>query len=135
MALFPWNEKYSVGVREMDSQHKVLVDILNELFEAMQANKSKEILGTIISKLVNYTKTHFTNEERIMERYGYPDLAAQKKEHLAFINKITEYKNDFESGKVAMSVSITSFLKDWLINHISGIDKKYGPFFNEKGLN
>ena len=134
MALFVWNEKYSVGVREMDTQHKVLVDIINELYQAMQENRSKEIVGPIISKLVNYTKTHFTNEERYMEKYGYPELASQKREHIAFVDKITGYKNDFEAGKVAMTVGMTSFLKDWLINHISGIDKKYGPFFNEKGL-
>jgi len=134
MALFTWSDKYSVGVKDMDNQHKVLVDILNELYEAMQTNQSKEILGKTITKLVSYTKTHFANEERYMEKYNYPGLTEQKKSHIAFVDKITVFKNDYDAGKIAMSVSLTSFLKDWLLTHISGTDKKYGEFFNAKGL-
>jgi len=134
MAIFVWDEKYSVGVRELDTQHKVLIGLLNELFDAMQNGKANEVLGGIISKLVNYTKTHFSTEERYMEQYDYPELAAQKREHNAFTEKVTSFKNDFDAGKVAMSVSITSFLKNWLADHISGSDKKYGPFLNSKGV-
>ena len=134
MALFVWDTKYSVGVRELDSQHKVLVDLLNELFDAMQAGKTNDILGKIIKKLVDYTKTHFATEERYMQQYSYPDLASQKKEHEAFTAKVLAFQEQFDSGRMALSVSVTSFLKDWLVQHISGSDKKYGPFFNSKGL-
>ena len=134
MAFFAWDNKYSVGVREMDSQHKILVDLLNELFEAMNANRSKEILGSTLNKLINYTKTHFAAEEKLMEQYSYPDLAAQKREHIALTNKVVAFKQDFEAGKVSMTVQLTSFLKSWLVDHIAGADKKYGPFFNAKGL-
>lgn len=134
MAFFVWNDSYSVGVKELDSQHKVLVDLLNELFEAMQANKSKEILGGTLNKLVNYTRTHFATEERYMTQYNYPELIAQKREHLVFTDQILNFKNDFDSGKVSLTVQLTSFLKNWLVQHISGSDKKYGPFLNEKGV-
>ncbi len=136
MALFVWDDaKYSVGVREIDSQHKILVDILNNLYEAMQSGKSNEILGGIILKLVNYTKTHFATEERYFDRFGYPETASHKKEHEKFTDKVLAFKKDFDAGRVTMSVSITSFLKDWLASHIQGIDKKYVSFFHSKGLN
>jgi hemerythrin len=134
MAFFTWDDKYSVGVREMDSQHKTLIDLLNELFEAMNANRSKEILGATLSKLVNYTKTHFAAEERLMEQHNYPDLAAQKREHVALTDKVIAFKQDFDAGKVSMSVQLTSFLKSWLVDHIAGADKKYGPYLNSKGV-
>lgn len=134
MALFNWDDKYSVGVRELDNQHKTLVQILNELFEAMQEKRSNDVLGKIISKLIDYTKTHFASEERYMQQYNYPELEAQKREHAAFTQKVLAFKQDFEAGRVALSISITSFLKDWLVNHISGSDKKYGPFLNSKGV-
>lgn len=134
MVLFAWDAKYSVGVRELDAQHKQLVDMLNELYEAMQSQQGNAILGAIINKLVSYTRTHFTTEERYMSQYGYPDLAAQKREHAMFTDKVMAFKNDFDSGRVSITVSVTSFLKTWLMEHISGSDKKYGPFLNAKGV-
>lgn len=134
MAVLNWEDKYSVGVRDLDSQHKQLIAILNELYEAMQAQKTNEVLGQIINKLVNYTKVHFTSEEKYMEQYGYPDIAGQKKEHIAFTEKVLAFQEAFNSGRTSLSVSVTSFVKDWLVNHISVSDKKYGPFLNSKGV-
>lgn len=134
MAFFVWDEKYSVGVRELDSQHKTLVDMLNELFEAMQASKANDVIGGIVKRLVDYTKTHFATEERYMQQHGYPDLASQKAEHAKFAEQVMAFKNDFDSGKVSISVTVTSFLKNWLVQHISGSDKKYAPFFASKGV-
>lgn len=134
MALIVWDDKYSVGVRELDNQHKQLISILNDLYDAMQTQKANDIIGTIITKLVNYTKTHFTTEEKYMTQYAYPDLASQKREHEAFTKKVMDFKESFDSGRTSLSVSVTSFVKDWLVTHISGSDRKYGPFLNSKGV-
>lgn len=132
MAFIVWDEKYSVGVPELDNQHKQLIAILSELYEAMQTQKANDIIGQIISRLVNYTRTHFSTEEKYMERVSYPDLAAQKREHAAFTEKVMKFKEDFDSGRTSMSVSVTSFVKDWLVNHISISDKKYTPYMQSK---
>ena len=134
MVLVAWDDKYSVGVSELDNQHKQLILILNDLYDAMQSQKANDVIGTIITKLVNYTKTHFTTEERYMTQYAYPDLAAQKKEHEIFTKKVMDFKEAFDSGRTSLSVSVTSFVKDWLVSHISGSDRKYGPFLNSKGV-
>lgn len=134
MAFFTWDDKYSVGIRELDNQHKVLIDILNELFDAMQAGKTNDVLEKILRKLVDYTKTHFDNEEKYMQKFAYPDFAAHKAQHVKFVDQVANFKKDFDAGKLALSISLSSFLKDWLVQHISGTDKKYGPFFNSKGL-
>lgn len=128
MAFLQWDEKYSVGVSELDEQHKQLIKILVELYEAMQAQKANEILGQIISKLVNYTKVHFSTEEKYMQQNNYPGFLEQKREHENFTAKVLAFKSDFDSGKTAMTVSITAFLKDWLTNHILLSDKKYSPY-------
>ena len=134
MAFFVWNDKYSVGVRDLDNQHKQLINLLNELYEAMQNSSAPDKLGKIINQLATYTKVHFTSEEKYMEQYNYPGLAAQKAEHAKFIEKVNNFKSDFESGKLALSLNVASFVKDWLTSHIEGSDKKYGPFFNSKGV-
>jgi len=69
-----------------------------------------------------------------MAQAGYPDLASQKKEHEVFTAKIQNFKDEFDSGRTSLSVSLATFVKDWLFGHISGSDKKYGPFLNSKGV-
>lgn len=129
-ALITWNDSYSVGVIEMDNQHKQLVTILNELYSAMQSQKSADIVGKVLKNLISYTEKHFSDEEEFMKRHSYPGIGSQTKEHKAFIDKIQSFKKDYDAGRTSMSVSITSFLKDWLVNHISISDKKYGEYVN-----
>ena len=134
MAVFVWSDKYSVKVNEMDSQHKKLLDILNDLYEAMQKGQAAASLSKLVGDLLTYTQRHFSAEERYMQQYGYPKYAEQKKEHDFFISKIKKYQADLAAGKTSFSVDMSVFLKNWLVNHISVVDKEYGPFFNGKGL-
>lgn len=136
MKITVWDEKYNVGVCELDAQHKQLLSILSDLYDAMQAHSTNFILGEILNRLIDYTKYHFSSEEKYMTQYDYPDLASHKREHEVFTKKVIEFKESFDSGKNSffLGLSLTSFAKDWLFSHISGTDKEYGPFLNSKGI-
>jgi len=134
MALIQWNEGLSVGVAEIDRQHQQLIKMINELNDAMRQGKGKEVLGKIITGLANYTVTHFGTEEKYFAQYGYPEADSHKKAHADFTKKVTEFKSNFDQGRIGLSIEILDFLSDWLQKHIKVVDKKYGPFFNEKGL-
>jgi len=134
MALFNWDMKYSVGVKMFDDQHKKLFDIINNLFDAMKEGKSKEILGSILDRLLDYTLTHFKDEENVMAKHNYPALDQQKQQHKIFTDKIASLSADHKAGKMVLSIEISNFLKDWLINHIQGIDRQYSEFFNNIGV-
>jgi len=134
MALIQWSSSYSVGVGEIDRQHQRLVEMINELNDAMRERKSKDVLGKITNGLINYAGTHFKTEEKYFDQFGYPEAASHKKEHLDFAKKVTDFKASFDSGKLGLSIEVIDFLSNWLKSHISGVDKKYGPFFNAKGL-
>lgn len=136
MKITEWNEKYSVGIRELDAQHMQLINILGDLHDAMQSHKTSAVLGEILNKLIGYTQSHFATEEKYMTQYNYPDLAAHKAEHEAFKKDVIVFKEYFDLGENLSSVglNLTSFVKDWLFNHISGTDKAYGPFLNDKGI-
>ena len=128
MAFLTWNDKYSVGIRNLDDQHKKLIEILNQLYEAMKAGKGNEILGKVLVDLITYTKTHFAAEENLMQIRNYPHFAAHKAEHDKLTKKAVELEQQFRAGKTALSVEVAQFLKTWLNDHILGMDKKYGPF-------
>ena len=134
MALIQWNDSLSVNVAEIDKQHQRLVGMINELNDAMRQGKGKEVLGKIVTGLHTYAATHFGTEERYFDQFGYPEADSHKKEHADFTKKISEFKDGFEKGRLGLSIKILDFLSDWLQNHIKGVDKKYGSFFNEKGL-
>ena len=134
MALIEWNDSLSVNVAEIDEQHKKLIGLINDLHAAMSAGKSNDMMGGILNELVEYTKYHFSSEEKYMDQFHYPGTLVHKKEHEGFVNKALEFKGNFESGNASISVDLLNFLKDWLINHIQGTDKRYSNFFNEKGL-
>ena len=134
MSLITWNDSYSVNIREIDRQHMKLVQIINELNEAMLEGKANDVLAKIVRELVSYTKTHFSKEEGYMERYGYPDVSAHKLQHSAFVNKISDLSDDFESGRLGVSIDLMKFLKDWILKHIKGTDMKYVPFLVGNGM-
>jgi hemerythrin len=134
MPLLEWNETYSVGVTRFDDQHKKLFALINSLNDAMKAGKSKEALGDILKGLIDYTATHFAAEEKMMNEHEYLQANAHKNEHAKLVKQVLELQGNYKAGKAMLSLEVMSFLKDWLYNHIMGTDKKYGVFFNGKGI-
>jgi hemerythrin len=134
MALIKWNEGLSVHVAEMDRQHQKLVDLINELNDAMSKGKGKEVVGKTINGLLNYTRVHFAEEERLFDQFNYPDANSQKNMHKKFVDKVVDFKQQHDSGKVALSIVVIDFLSDWLKQHIQIEDKKYGQFFSQQGM-
>ena len=126
MALITWSNMLSTGIIEQDNQHKRLIDLINQLNDAMKAGKGNEVLGKVLSELVNYTVTHFGYEEKLMAQYKYEDTPAHKAEHAKFVQTAGDLKKKFESGNAVITVEIMNFLRDWLTNHIMKTDKKLG---------
>jgi hemerythrin len=134
MPLLNWNEGYSVNISQIDSQHKKLVDIINDLHDSMKAGKSKEILDKILNELIDYTSNHFKTEEKLFDKYGYPDKITHKRQHSELVEQVLKFKSSFESGKSVLSIDLMNFLKDWLVQHMTGSDKKYSSYLNGKGV-
>ncbi len=132
--MFVWNDSYETGLKEIDAQHKRLVDILNRLFAAMEKGQAKDVLGKLLDELIQYTVVHFGTEERYFKQFGYPEAISHKKEHDDLASKAVALQKDFKAGKAALSVEVGEFLRQWLMKHILGSDKKYAPFLAAKGL-
>jgi hemerythrin len=132
--LFPWSEKYQVGIGFVDTQHKQLVDIINRLHQAMATGKGKDQLETTLQELIQYTKAHFAAEEKVLESHSYPDFPAHHAEHERLTSVVEEFRRKLANKEVALSVGVMDFLKDWLGNHILGVDKRYAPFLKSQGV-
>lgn len=133
MALVTWDNSFSVNVREIDQQHQTLFNMLNQFYEQVGKN-AKEALRTLLDSLVDYTKHHFASEEKYFARFKYPDAAFHTKAHQGFVQKVEDVRKRFIGGQLVLSTDLTTFLKEWLIQHIKGADKAYSKHFNENGL-
>lgn len=132
---FAWSDAMSVGITEIDDQHKTLVDILNRLFLAVVKRESNEITIEILDTLVDYTKTHFGLEEKLLQDAGYnpAEFATHQQEHRAFIEKISNAANKHLVEGKSVSFEIINFLKHWLQDHILVTDKKYADALKKSG--
>ena len=134
MSLIEWNETLHLNIGEIDTQHHKLVDMINELNDAMRAGKGKEIVGKILNGLIAYAASHFKTEEHYFEKLGYSGSVKHKSEHNNFVKKVTEFQQGYQSGRIGLTTQVMNFLGDWLQNHIKGSDKQYAPFFHEQGI-
>lgn len=134
MSLITWTDKLSVGVKEIDDQHKKLVAIINELHDAMAVGHGKDIIGKVLDEMVRYTVYHFSTEERLMKIHGYSDHVGHEKEHSDLVNTAAELQTAVHAGTTSLSLTTMHFLKDWLNHHILGSDMKFGHFLNGKGV-
>lgn len=135
MTLMTWTPELSVGIDSIDTQHKKLIDMLNALYDGMQAKKSRETLGPVLKDLIDYTVTHFKYEEDLFQKTGYADMAAHKQEHEKLKMQVVDIHKRFqESVSGAISLEVMNFLRSWLTNHIKGTDKRYTDHLKANGI-
>ena len=135
MALMDWNDRLSVGVEMIDTDHKHLVSLVNELHDAVRAARGKEVLGHVLDGLITYTRTHFAREESEMAKFKYPQAADHIKEHTALAKQVLDVQAKYKAGNTAvLSKEVMAFLRDWLLKHIQASDKALGTFLTaQKG--
>ena len=134
MALLAWKEDYSVRVRQFDDQHRRLIEMVNKLHDAVALRKGPKIQSDVLSSFAAYTQTHFSDEERVMMQNRYPGFHAHKKAHDQLVARVRAVQRQIEAGDGAVSPGVMNFLKDWLLDHIQGVDMQYGPYLNAKGV-
>ncbi|MFH1155957.1 MAG: bacteriohemerythrin [Pseudomonadota bacterium] len=132
--LMTWGPKLETGLKEIDSQHRKLVGMINSLHRAMKLKKGAKESGRILDELAQYTVFHFGHEETLFDKHGYPDTGEHKKIHKALVKQVTDFQSGFNKGQATLSMDLMDFLKDWLKNHIMKTDMAYVPFFKSKGM-
>lgn len=128
-----WYEGLSVNISAIDSQHKKLLDMINDLEDAIAKKRATRELAALSDRMADYAKEHFATEERLMQDHAFPGLDEHVAEHEAFIDKVMalEFAPDDWGNEPE---AVLDFLRGWLVQHIHGTDQLYGPFLNERGV-
>ncbi len=120
-----WKDQYSVGITEIDNDHKKLLNLINHLQAAVIYKTGEQFEQESLDEIIAYTKYHFNKEEQMMEEAHYDDLEAHKLQHKQMIDEINNFLKNYKLDRHGTLIKLTSYLKDWLINHINGTDQKY----------
>ena len=135
--MIKWNDKFSVNILMFDAEHKKIIDIINALTVAEQHNYTLDKVAEIMNNIIIYIKMHFKSEEDYMINFKYPEYQSHKEEHVKFMERITFYHNRLILSDYIVEnniFDILKYFKQWIIDHIQMVDKKYTHFFNDKGL-
>lgn len=134
MKVMKWGPELSVGIEEIDEDHRQLVKCLDDLFAACFAGQGPSVLTEVLERLKRYTREHFSHEEDFMRKVGYPDVEEHRAMHAELVSELDDI---IEQHKRAngheLSNQTLQFLEDWLAHHILIEDKKIGQFLGVIG--
>ena len=130
MPLIAPNDIDKVRVPEIDAEHERLVELINDLHEAMSSKRGEEVLGRGLQELIEFTRLHFSNEEELMTAHEYPDATRHKAEHERLLAHIVDLDRRYRSGDLLLSFAILLELKSWATKHIVHSDVPLGDFLN-----
>ena len=120
----PWSEDLSVGLEEIDEQHKILINLINRLFnEAILKRADKALISDILDELIQYTIVHFAVEESLFRIFDYPDSEAHQEHHNQLKNEVVNFRKKFQDD-TPIDIELMSFLKKWITLHIMKDDRK-----------
>ena len=131
MPYIAWSERFSVGNPVIDQQHQELFSLINQAYVAVGGDPLNEYesLWSILSALLEYTRFHFAEEERMLELAAYPKLAAHKELHKDLLKKTEAMLTALENGEAGIDAeSLCQFLKDWIERHVLTVDRDYMPY-------
>jgi hemerythrin len=132
--LAEWNESFSVGIAKIDAQHQTLFGLINKLHDGILQNRRRETLAVVLAGVMEYTAGHFQTEEDLLRAYGYPEAERHAAEHKSLLDKLTVFKERFDSGQEDLTLELLMELIDWLHTHLGDSDSRYKSFLHEKGV-
>lgn len=130
----PFTPEMSVKVRLFDQEHKKLIELTEALLASLKEGKGRVSVTRLLEELEQYTKSHFVNEEDLMQKYNYTGYLQQKRQHEEFISKVAELKISYRNGNNKVPEQAFNILYAWISHHILKVDAEYGEFFNKHGI-
>jgi hemerythrin len=136
MSNIQWGESLSVGVGLIDEQHRKWIERLNEVESAIKSRRGMQQIVSTLDFLSEYTRFHFSTEEKYMVQTGYPGLENHRAKHeeleKTLGNLIEDFKEDGVTEKISEAVG--TFLGNWLKDHIRVVDQVFAAFLKEKKI-
>jgi hemerythrin len=134
MANIEWSNDLSVGIGRIDEQHLKLIEILQNLEDAIRDSRDADLIEDTIVHLFNYAKVHFSAEEELLRLHKYPEEKLHELEHSKFIAKTFEFRENFDVKRPGLNLEVVNFLSGWILSHIQITDQRYSKHMSKHGV-
>jgi hemerythrin len=135
MPAVTWTPEMSVGVDALDTDHKMLVSLINQLADAIAAGEARALVASVLNGLLDYTVYHFGREEAMMAACAYPGLAAHREIHADLIQRLHALRDAYLGNPDGgIEPHVLEFMKTWLAEHVLGHDRHYAPAMAGRAL-
>ena len=134
MTLLTWNHACAVGVRSMDDQHGILMDTINELRLAVVRGMGREQISEVLDRLIEFTRMHFSSEEKLMKQYLFPGCEEHHTEHQRILAQILHSSHRVQHGEQMQMRPLLRFFSESYTEHFESMDREYGSWLNEHGV-
>lgn len=130
MSYFEWDNRYDLGIDKMNTEHRGLISLMNQLYDLNTSGASHAKLKADLLELERRTVEHFDHEEKYQASINFPGLTQHKNIHASLLKQFGEHKTRFIAAGKGLDLEFFAFLKLWLSAHIAGIDRKYADHAN-----
>jgi len=124
LAYEEWDPGLETGDDVVDAQHRNLYAIVNELDDALREERAREAVALMLVRVLLHAKSHFHDEEALMERVGYPGLERHRGLHRDFEQQAEQISDEYLAGESISPECLAAFLHDWLVEHIGTEDRQ-----------
>lgn len=127
-----WKDDYSLNVGNIDSQHKTLLKLVNNLFLTVREKNASDAVQTTLNELMDHTYAHFRDEENFMKAIGYPGYGEHRILHEKLGRQLLTLSSQHHQLLGDISVDLLHFLRDHWLRHILFEDMKIVSFLKEE---
>jgi hemerythrin len=128
MTWITWGEKHTTGHAGMDHSHMEMVDLINQLADGMENDKSKDVCSDTLDRFIERTKANFVVEEQLMEQHGYPQAGEHMALHAMMLADLLAFKASYAANDAVESITLLVVLDSWLHRDILAADKPLADF-------
>lgn len=130
MEILRWHERFSVGNKEMDFQHKMLLNFANYLTTGSGRGYKHHEMKDLLEELISYTEYHFAAEEELLKEH--PAIESHRKMHEEFTKTVHGFEVEFKKGKETINSALFTFLVDWIQDHLLKTDIAFFKSLSEQ---
>lgn len=135
MPFMHWSEKYCNGIALFDAEHERLMDMANDLYDAVLSGSSADVVQQVFHRLMAYTDYHFEHEETFFTESGYPHDAAHIERHSWMRQRVIDFEGENRHlPPELLAIEMAKFLRNWLEIHILKDDREYARYLAAKGV-
>ena len=124
MTLIEWDDSFSVGVADIDHEHKGLIELINQLYSNVQQGASEEDIEDFFGEIYTHVSAHFALEEKIMRDNNYPEYQAHKQDHERLLEEIRDMMDDYTDQMLIDEQDLSTRLRNWFSEHFKTMDSR-----------